>query len=52
MSKEVAQPIFSVQNKSEATVKNNSLEERISEVLWPGNEDEKIVSGYGITLRR
>ena len=37
------QPIFF---ESEATVKNNSLEERISEVLRPGNEDEKIVSGY------
>lgn len=50
-SKEAGQLTF-VQNNSEATVKNDSLEERISEILRPGNEDEKVVSGYGITLRR
>ena len=50
-TKEVRQQIFIVKN-FEATVQNDSLKERACEVLRPGNEDEIVVSGYGIALRR
>ena len=50
-TKEVGQQIFIVKN-FEATVQNDSLEERACEVLRPGNEDEIVVSCYGIALRR
>ena len=50
-TKEVRQQTFIAKN-FEATVQNDSLEERACEVLRPGNENEIVVSGYGIALRR
>ena len=40
------------ESKDVGQANNSSLEDRISQVLRRGDEDEKVVSGYGITLRR